>query len=137
MNIQLLIVVAIIVIIIAILTAVFCRHKTVLLTYRHKTHHQRQHSRHLNVKDDINTDMLVRLINTGNYGWVAGINPLFASLTMEELRRFMGARVVPSSLDTTVVSVYAAAAIPASFDSRTAWPGCIGPIRDQGQCGSC
>jgi cathepsin B len=27
--------------------------------------------------------------------------------------------------------------IPASFDSRTQWPSCIHPIRDQGQCGSC
>jgi len=26
---------------------------------------------------------------------------------------------------------------PASFDSRTQWPGCIHPILDQGQCGSC
>jgi len=27
--------------------------------------------------------------------------------------------------------------IPESFDSRTAWPGCIGAIRNQGDCGSC
>jgi len=24
-----------------------------------------------------------------------------------------------------------------SFDSRTKWPGCVGPIRNQGQCGAC
>jgi len=27
--------------------------------------------------------------------------------------------------------------IPDSFDSRTAWKGCVGAIRDQGRCGSC
>jgi len=27
--------------------------------------------------------------------------------------------------------------IPNSFDSRTAWPGCVHPILNQGQCGSC
>ena len=27
--------------------------------------------------------------------------------------------------------------LPEAFDSRVAWPGCIGPIRNQGQCGSC
>eukprot|EP01113_Clastostelium_recurvatum_P001786 TRINITY_DN10738_c0_g1_i3.p1 TRINITY_DN10738_c0_g1~~TRINITY_DN10738_c0_g1_i3.p1 ORF type:complete len:263 (+),score=49.63 TRINITY_DN10738_c0_g1_i3:35-823(+) len=27
--------------------------------------------------------------------------------------------------------------IPASFDSRDKWPGCVSPVRDQGQCGSC
>jgi cathepsin B len=26
---------------------------------------------------------------------------------------------------------------PTSFDSRTQWPGCVNPILDQGQCGSC
>lgn len=27
--------------------------------------------------------------------------------------------------------------LPENFDSRTQWPGCVGAIRDQGQCGSC
>jgi len=27
--------------------------------------------------------------------------------------------------------------LPDNFDSRTKWPSCIHPIRDQGQCGSC
>ena len=27
--------------------------------------------------------------------------------------------------------------LPTAFDSRERWPGCIHPIRDQGQCGSC
>ena len=30
-----------------------------------------------------------------------------------------------------------AEALPAAFDSRTQWPGCIHPIRNQEQCGSC
>jgi len=28
-------------------------------------------------------------------------------------------------------------AVPVSFDSREQWPGCIGAIRNQGDCGSC
>ena len=27
--------------------------------------------------------------------------------------------------------------LPSAFDSRDNWPGCISPIRDQGNCGSC
>jgi hypothetical protein len=27
--------------------------------------------------------------------------------------------------------------LPESFDARTRWPGCIGPVLDQGTCGSC
>lgn len=27
--------------------------------------------------------------------------------------------------------------LPVSFDARTAWPGCVHPILDQGHCGSC
>ncbi len=27
--------------------------------------------------------------------------------------------------------------IPSSFDARTQWPGCIGPILNQAECGSC
>jgi len=27
--------------------------------------------------------------------------------------------------------------VPENFDSRTQWPGCVHPIMDQGQCGSC
>ena len=27
--------------------------------------------------------------------------------------------------------------LPSAFDSRQAWPGCVGAIRDQGSCGSC
>lgn len=29
------------------------------------------------------------------------------------------------------------AAVPTAFDSRTKWQGCVGPILDQGHCGSC
>eukprot|EP01101_Sappina_pedata_P002225 TRINITY_DN12479_c0_g1_i1.p1 TRINITY_DN12479_c0_g1~~TRINITY_DN12479_c0_g1_i1.p1 ORF type:complete len:266 (+),score=94.13 TRINITY_DN12479_c0_g1_i1:26-799(+) len=27
--------------------------------------------------------------------------------------------------------------LPDAFDARTQWPGCIGPVLDQGECGSC
>ena len=33
--------------------------------------------------------------------------------------------------------VNASSLLPASFDARERWPGCIGPVLDQGTCGSC
>ena len=38
--------------------------------------------------------------------------------------------------DADVAQLYKTAATT-GFDSRTAFPGCIGPIMDQGCCGSC
>lgn len=37
----------------------------------------------------------------------------------------------------TLVSHATALSLPKEFDSRAAWPGCIGAVRDQGPCESC
>ena len=57
-----------------------------------------------------------------------------------QVKRFLG--VLPfNSLNSTVrvpiVTVRTTKQIPASFDSRTAWPSCIHSVMDQGSCGSC
>jgi hypothetical protein len=65
-------------------------------------------------------------------------NPL-SKLSAEEAIGLCGAIVGP--IDSNEASPFPApeemTAVPATFDSRTAWPGCVHAIRDQGQCGSC
>ena len=79
--------------------------------------------------------------------WVAGHNGKFSEQSPADLRRFMGTDVhakLPAHFepinhpltDADVAALYHTAATT-GFDSRTAFPGCIGPIMDQGCCGSC
>jgi len=53
------------------------------------------------------------------------------------LKMKMGTFLTPPPKKLPVHDVPIAQSIPASFDSRTQWPGCIGPILNQGECGSC
>jgi len=65
-------------------------------------------------------------------------NPL-AKLSVEEALGLLGTKVGPidGAEDSPFPEPEVLTAIPASFDSRNAWPGCVHAIRDQGQCGSC
>ena len=36
-----------------------------------------------------------------------------------------------------VAAIEAAHGLPSAFDARDTWPGCVGEVRNQGQCGSC
>ena len=64
-----------------------------------------------------------------------GVMPLVASrrvmqLSATDTKRFLSSkRVLPAQ--------FIGEDLPTSFDVRTAFPGCIHPILDQGQCGSC
>ncbi|OMJ86897.1 hypothetical protein SteCoe_11446 [Stentor coeruleus] len=77
-------------------------------------------------------------INSVQNSWVAS-KQWVGSMTMKNARVFASSIF---KLDTdypeknwgSLLDYFTA---PSSFDSRTQWPNCIHPIRDQGQCGSC
>jgi len=54
---------------------------------------------------------------------------------MSEFRRLLGVKPTDARLPEKHIDV--SASIPTSFDSRTQWAGCVGPVLDQGHCGSC
>jgi len=82
-----------------------------------------------------------RLNSIPDATWVAASHPFFDGQTLGDARVLLGAHLSHISEflnDTRPDSVYAAVQdVPSDFDSRTAWPGLIHPIRDQQQCGSC
>lgn len=68
--------------------------------------------------------------------WKAGINPRMASMTEAEIKaRLMPITKIPATAPRAESRVLGD--IPESFDSRTVWPGSVGPVRDQASCGSC
>ena len=88
-------------------------------------------ARHQDIADRINAD--------STSTWRAGVNSRFIDWTPEQIRRQMGALKTPPHLQLPVKDVDIVAALPDTFDARTAWPQCasIGQIRDQSDCGSC
>jgi len=73
---------------------------------------------------------IIQKINAVQNGWVAGENA-------PELKLKMGTFQTEAPIKLPVRDITPADSIPASFDSRTEWPGCIGQILNQGECGSC
>jgi len=73
---------------------------------------------------------IIQKINSVQNGWVAGENA-------PELKLKMGTFQTEAPIKLPVRDITPADSIPASFDSRTEWPGCIGQILNQGECGSC
>jgi cathepsin B len=65
-------------------------------------------------------------------------NPL-AKLSVEEINGLLGAKVgpIPDGEEGPFPEPEEPTSVPATFDSRSQWPGCVHAIRDQGQCGSC
>eukprot|EP00768_Dysnectes_brevis_P004239 gnl/Dysnectes_brevis/302_a336_6557.p1 GENE.gnl/Dysnectes_brevis/302_a336_6557~~gnl/Dysnectes_brevis/302_a336_6557.p1 ORF type:complete len:296 (-),score=96.71 gnl/Dysnectes_brevis/302_a336_6557:60-947(-) len=67
--------------------------------------------------------------------WTPGMPKKFIGKTEEQFRAML-----MKPMDTTISGERVnrvLRAVPSSFDSRDQWPGCIGEIRDQDQCGSC
>jgi len=81
----------------------------------------------------IRQEQIISKINSINANWVAGPNPYSLSKVMKG--SYQGRENDPNPLP--YADIVPANTIPASFDSRTQWPGCIGPILNQGECGSC
>lgn len=84
----------------------------------------------------INNDIINQINSDASSTWVAGASDRFAGMTLKDFSRLLG--VVKNPMNKLPMKEPAPdMAIPASFDARTNWPGCIGPILDQGHCGSC
>jgi len=75
--------------------------------------------------------------------WVAKSQERFQGVTVEQAKKMMGLKML-SAQDSYMFSKKMPypfevdeKAIPASFDARQQWPGCVHPILNQEQCGSC
>lgn len=83
---------------------------------------------------------IVESVNNAKTSWVAQFNPLFAQ-DSKNIRRLLGSnhRYTPRKFKLNKAPAVIAESIPASFDSRLAWPECptIQEVRDQSICGSC
>merc|ERR1711991_391595 len=70
--------------------------------------------------------------------WVAGVNEVFEGMTLWDAKKMMGVPVpLPKIDDSRVAPEPEAGSYPSSFDSRKKWPGCVGAVENQEQCGSC
>ena len=73
-------------------------------------------------------------VNHARPGWTTTVNRRFAGLSLADARGMMGTHLAHTPALNPAPAPVNSSAIPAAFDARTAWPGCIGPIRDQQQC---
>mmetsp|Transcript_72249 Transcript_72249/g.109063 ORF Transcript_72249/g.109063 Transcript_72249/m.109063 type:complete len:324 (+) Transcript_72249:2-973(+) len=92
----------------------------------------------LPVKDQepaLNYKIIETINSNPNSTWKAGVNENFANLNIESVKRLMG--VTGPKYELKKKRVTFDGDLPTNFDSRTNWPGCIGPILDQADCGSC
>jgi len=81
-------------------------------------------------------DNLIKRINTGNYPWKAARSPRFEGRSVAEAKRMMGTEKDKETTEPTL-KIINRQDFPTQFDSRVQWPGCIHPVLDQGDCGSC
>jgi len=80
-------------------------------------------------------EQIINLVNKLQPGWTASDNPHVLNKIMKGA--FMGRDKDPNPLPYLVIEADTEQAIPTSFDSREQWPGCIGMVLNQGDCGSC
>jgi len=92
----------------------------------------------------INDPQRIDALNKVNHetsSWVAGVNPFFEGMSLEDARPLLGAALshIAEHLDECLPehAYDSNALIAAEFDARTQWPGLIHPVRDQQRCGSC
>jgi cathepsin B len=62
---------------------------------------------------------------------------IFKGQSKEDISRMMCLHKSPVGQEVHTESEPSGVTYDAAFDSRTQWPDCIHPIRDQAQCGSC
>jgi len=69
--------------------------------------------------------------------WKAEMNH-FADWDEADVRAMLGTVLAnPETEPTTEEEEFILKSIPDNFDSAEQWPGCVHPVRNQGQCGSC
>jgi len=90
----------------------------------------------LNLSDPAIDEKLIQEINQGQSSWVAGVNPRLVGLSKQDFAKMLGVKKNPS-IKAPIKVQPVLTDIPTSFDARQNWPGCIGPVLDQGHCGSC
>lgn len=82
-------------------------------------------------------DALVEEVNGKATTWKAGRNDVFEGRNIEELKKLLGVPLGWKNSGKFPKVSHNVANTPSNFDSRKQWPGCIGPILNQGSCGSC
>jgi len=88
----------------------------------------------------IHTDMIQEINADPTSTWTAGVNAVFKDMTLADVKKqLLGARAINMIQGNLPAprGKYTPMDLPDSFDSRTKWPTCIHPIRNQAQCGSC
>lgn len=87
----------------------------------------------------LDDDLIARINADTTTPWTAARSPRFEGVSVVEAQRLMGTHLTPPGAGVRFVPEEAldVAAMPTEFDATTQWPGCVHPIRDQAQCGSC
>lgn len=80
---------------------------------------------------------LIRAVKASGAEWEATLNNQFASWTLGDAKKILGARLDDVFRAQAPLVDAEMEGLPSSFDSRTQWPGCVHPVRNQEQCGSC
>eukprot|EP00769_Ergobibamus_cyprinoides_P001658 gnl/Ergobibamus_cyprinoides/2724.p1 GENE.gnl/Ergobibamus_cyprinoides/2724~~gnl/Ergobibamus_cyprinoides/2724.p1 ORF type:complete len:384 (+),score=216.73 gnl/Ergobibamus_cyprinoides/2724:43-1194(+) len=84
--------------------------------------------------DALITDEIVRKVNTSGALWSAKKHAVFANMTEADAARQLGTSLRKTKLPAMS---HFNAALPENWEAAEAFPGCVGAIRDQEQCGSC
>ena len=72
-----------------------------------------------------------------NASWTAS-NEFLEGKTEAEIAALTGTHIVPNPFpEKSFGALLDYVSTPTAFDSRTQWPGCVHPILNQQQCGSC
>lgn len=80
---------------------------------------------------------LIDMINESQNDWTASSNWV-GQMTMADVRKYVSTELRPRVWpEFDWGAILDNLQVPDNFDSRTQWPDCVHPIRDQGQCGSC
>ena len=94
------------------------------------------------IVEDDNAELLpqstIDYINSVQSSWVAS-KEWVGSMTLGQAKTFVSSMLTREDMpeEYNWGALLDSFTAPTSFDSRTQWPTCVHPIRDQGQCGSC
>jgi len=93
------------------------------------------------LQEQINSKERLERINKIATTWTAGANKRFEGMTLKDAQSLLGWKGPFSSLankrNLNIKSRNAPMAVPSTFDARQQWPGCVGAVRNQEDCGSC